>query len=179
MKNLKFLFAFLVLNALFFTSCDKDDEPENEVELITTVKLTFTESGGGSTTFKVTDLDGDGGNAPVAEQIKLKPSTTYTVGVQFLDERDASNVENITEEVMTENKVHLVCFSATGSMVAPTRTDQDDNGKPLGLASTVTTGSAGTGTLQVMLRHEPDKGASDPCSTGETDADVTFPAQIQ
>jgi hypothetical protein len=179
MKNLKFIPAFLLLGSLFFTACDKDNDPSNEEELITTVKLTFTEVGGSSTEFTVKDLDGDGGDAPVADNLTLKANTAYTIGVEFLDERDAGHTHDITEEVSTESADHLVCFTATGSMTEPTIGDVDGNGKLLGLESALTTGTAGTGTLQVSLKHQPDKSAADPCSTGDTDVDVTFEVNIQ
>ncbi len=181
MKNLKFLFAFFALNALLFAACDKDDDghDHNEQELITTVKLTFTEVGGSSSEFTVKDLDGDGGNPPVADEIKLKANTAYTIGVAFLDESEADHTHDLTTEVEEESAAHLVCFSATGSMATPTIGDVDSNGKPLGLESALTTSNAGTGTLQVSLKHEPDKDAATPCSTGETDVEVTFDVTIE
>jgi hypothetical protein len=143
------------------------------------VKLTFTEVGGGSTEFTVKDLDGDGGDAPLADDITLKANTAYTIGVEFLDESEADHTHDITEEVQTESADHLVCFDATGAMTAPTIGDADGNGKPLGLESALATTAAGTGTLQVTLKHQPDKAASDPCSTGDTDVDVMFDVTVQ
>lgn len=180
MKNLKFLLAILALGGTLFTACDKDDDTgTDEQELITTVRLTFTEVGGGSTEFAVKDLDGDGGNPPVADEIKLKPNTAYTIGVAFLDESDAANIHDITEEILSENTAHLVCFTATGAATEPVIGDADDNGKPLGLESSLTTGAAGTGTLQVALKHQPDKSAASPCATGDTDAEVLFDLTIE
>ena len=170
----------LLFGSLLFTACDKDDDHDHlDQELITTVVMTFTETGGGSSTFKVVDLDGDGGNPPVVEEIKLKANTEYTVSVKFLDESNPADVEDITKEVLEEADEHLVCFTATGAMIAPTITDADEDGKPLGLQSTLTTGDAGTGSLRVVLKHEPNKSASNPCATGETDVDVTFPVKIE
>ena len=125
------------------------------------------------------DLDGDGGDAPVAEEINLKANTAYTIGVAFLDERNSSSVEDITLEVAEENTEHRVCFTSVGAMTEPTIGDVDDNGKPLGLESALATGNAGTGKLQVTLKHMPDKSASDPCSTGDTDVEVNFDVTIQ
>ena len=54
-------------------------------ENLTTVKLTFKESGTTSTfTFK--DLDGSGGNVPTIDRISLKPNKTYPLVVEILDE---------------------------------------------------------------------------------------------
>ncbi len=179
MKNLKFIPACLLLGSLFFTACDKDNDPVNEEELITTVKLTFTEVGGGSTEFSVKDLDGDGGSAPVTDAITLKANTAYTIGVEFLDESEANHTHDITEEVAAESADHLVCFKATGALAEPTIGDVDGNGKPLGLESALATTAAGTGTFQVTLKHLPEKDAADPCSTGNTDVDVTFQVTVQ
>ncbi len=180
MKKFKIIFAMLALGAFLFTACDKDDDHnQDEQELITTVKLTFTEVGGGSTTFTVKDLDGDGGNPPVADEIKLKANTAYTIGVAFLDESKAGHAHDLTEEVKTEADEHLVCFSTTGGLSAPVIGDQDGNGKPLGLESAITTGEAATGNLKVSLKHLPNKSATDPCATGETDVEVTFPVTVE
>jgi hypothetical protein len=179
MKNLKFIPAFLLLGSLFFTACDKDNDPENEEELITTVKLTFTEVGGGSTEFTAKDVDGDGGNPPLTELIKLKANTAYTIGVEFLDESKADHTHDLTEEVQEESNDHLVCFVASGAISAPVIGDLDGNGKPLGLESTISTGDTGTGVLQITLKHLPEKTNPEPCSTGDTDVDVTFLVTIE
>ena len=58
--------------------------------------------------------------------------------------------------------------------------DTDANGAPIGLETTMTTGDAATGKLQVTLRHEPDKGATGVAqgditnAGGETDIQVEF-----
>lgn len=170
----------LLSSSFLFTACDKDDDTDDHSqELITTVKLTFTEVGGGSTEFTVKDTDGDGGNAPVADVITLKANTAYTIGIAFLDESESDHTHDLTEEVQTESAEHLVCFTATGAMSAPAIGDTDSNGQPLGLESALTTSAAGAGSLQVVLKHEPDKAASDPCKTGETDVDVTFDVTVE
>jgi hypothetical protein len=174
--------ALLVLTSstLLFTACDKDDEdPQNEQELITTVKLTFTAAGGSAQSFLVKDLDGDGGNPPVQEEIVLSPLTTYNLAVEFLDESDASHSHNLTEEVEAEKADHLICFELGTAFTSQTITDFDNLGKPLGLTSTIMTGPAGTGALKVTLKHEPDKSAATPCTTGETDVSVEFPVKVE
>ncbi len=60
------------------------------------------------------------------------------------------------------------------------RTDQDNNTPPLqiGLQDNFVTGAASTGTLRVVLRHQPNakNGTYDP---GSTDLDVTYAVTIQ
>lgn len=180
LKLLAMLFIFLPA-LLLTTGCDRDDdnEPENEQELITTVTLTFTPTAGGSAIVATAkDLDGDGGNPPVVQDIELAANTDYTLAISFLDE-SKNPVENITEEVEEESNEHLVCLVGSGAMPSPTIQDTDDNGDPLGLVSTFKTGAAGNGSLKVTLKHEADKSAATPCATGETDAEQTFNVTVK
>lgn len=170
---------FLAMLVLPFLGCEKDDNngPDNEQELITKVTLTFT--GGGETLpFSLEDKDGDGGLAPTVQEIKLKPNTDYTLAVTFLHTLHLPE-EDLTVEVKNESADHLVCFTASGAMASPVIQDKDSNGKDLGLSSTVKTGAAGTGTLKVTLKHEPDKNSANACSTGETDVEATFNVKVQ
>ena len=171
-----FFFAFL---AFISFSCEKDTtgDPDNESELITTVSITFTPASGAAKSFKWTDKDGEGGLAPVIESIVLAANTSYTISTSFLDE-SKSPVENITEEILEESNDHLVCYAVSGSAPAVQITDQDKKKNPLGLAGTIKTTTAGNGSIKVSLKHTPDKKASTPCSTGETDVEVTFPVTI-
>ena len=63
--------------------------------------------------------------------------------------------------------------------------DTDANSYPIGLKNTAVAGAAGAGTLEVVLRHEPNKsatGVSDGDITnagGDTDIEVTFDVTIQ
>lgn len=184
-----YLFALLTA-ALLFTACGSDDpEPVNEEELITTVRVTFTGTGPneGETvvaTFK--DLDGAGGNAPeITNPVVLSANGAYDVSVEFLNETETP-AEDITEEVEEEDEEHQVfVLPSNGLNFIYTYNDKDDNDQPLGLAGSVTTGNASTGTLQILLIHEPNKSATgvsagDPTNAGgETDISVTFNLNIQ
>lgn len=176
---------FLMLSV--FTACDSDDpEPVNEEELITTVELTFTNDNNASdvVTASFTDLDGEGGNDPIIDNISLMANATYTLTVKFLNEEETP-AEDITEEVEEEDDEHQVFYVATGAEFTYAYGDQDSNQNPLGLTGTVTTGAASNGTLQVILIHEPNKTAAgvrdgDPTNAGiESDIDVTFNLSIQ
>jgi len=182
--SIKYLMLLaLTAGLVVFSSCNKDDDddntPENEQELITTVTLTFVDQNNVSSVFKAFDLDGPGGDDPVIPEVILQDNETFQLFVAFLDESDPDNVEDITEEVEEESNEHLVCFEATEFSIPPLPQDTDDNGDPLGLVSSLTTGDVGTGSLRVILRHEPDKSIANPCTSGETDADVTFPVRFQ
>lgn len=175
----KMLFPIALLGATtLFTACEKDDKngPDNEQELITTVRLTFT-STGGTAIFKAVDKDGDGGLAPQIDPVALKANTDYTLKVEFLDE-SGSSAKDITTEVKSESAAHLICYTVSGGMPAPQIQDKDGDGKPLGLESKFKTGAAGAGALKVTLKHEADKNSANACNTGETDAEVTFSVTV-
>lgn len=175
------LITLLALSAglLFSTSgCKKSDPtPADENELITTVRLKFTE-GSNSQTFEWKDIDGDGGKAPVIQNIALKTNKTYKVDVSFLDESKMP-IFDITEEVAKEKDEHLVIITpAPASLFVYTYGDKDSRNFPVGLTGTAKTSGAGTGTLKVVLRHQPPingKPVKDGTATlGSSDADVLF-----
>jgi hypothetical protein len=180
----------LLLIALFglltFSSCDDDDpEPENEEELITTLNVIFEDLSDQSTyTFTFRDLDGDGGSDPVFTTEPLPANTEFRVDLEFLNETE-DPVEDITDEVRQEAEEHQIFFVIDGVNITHSYDDEDVNGNPLGVVNTMQTGDAGSGTLRVVLRHEPDKfaeGVSDGDITnagGETDIDVEFEVAVE
>lgn len=167
-----------------FTSCDDDDPVEiNEEEVITTVevKLTNTADPNNEVTFKSVDNDGDGPNAPVQTVTgTLMVNATYNGTVEFLNELE-SPVEDITEEVEEEGDEHEVFYTTTISDLSVTKDDVDADGNPLGLMTTFQTGAAATGTMTVVLRHEPMKPNDGTLANagGETDVEVTFDVTVQ
>lgn len=169
------------------SSCKKDDpEVPNQEELITTLTLTLTPTGGGTAlTFSFQDLDGDGGDAPIITTDALAANTVYTGSITLLNEQE-SPAEDITEEVREEAAEHQLFYEVTaGTNLTVAYTDQDSDGKPLGVATSITTGDASNGQLTLTLRHEPNKDAAGVSSGnianagGETDIEVTFPVTIQ
>jgi hypothetical protein len=170
------IFTFLTI---FSFSCEKDtsEYPEDELELITTVSLTFTPATGSAKSFKWTDKDGTGGLAPVIESIVLAANTSYTISAEFFDE-SKSPAYNVTEDIQEDGYEHLVCYTSSGSAPAVQITDLDKKKDPLGLAGTAKTTTAGNGSLKISLQHIPDKKSTTPCSTGETDIEVTFPVTV-
>jgi len=201
MKNI-FQTKSLILTSVFISlisimSCSDDPEDpiiENEEEVITTLTYTLTPSEGGSAVvLSYQDLDGDGANEPTITNGTLSAETTYSGALTLLNETE-SPAESITEEIEEEDADHQFFFETTvsGLSVAYADTDlsvayadTDDDGNPVGLASTLTTGSAGSGNLTVTLKHEPDKsasGVSDGVITnagGETDISVTWTITVE
>ena len=179
MKNLiSFILPFLI--GLVLVSCSSDDEnPEvvNEEELITTMTITLTPQGGGtSITLQSQDLDGDGPNAPVITVSgDLASFLTYEGVVVLLNETE-NPVENVTDEVEDEAEEHQFFYTTTGGINSVTYTDIDGNGNPLGITFLLTTQQPGAATLTVTLRHEPTKPNDGTLinAGGETDIAQTF-----
>ena len=184
MKTIKFLSLIAVAGLTFWSCSDDDDAPEevNEEETITTMTITLVPQGGGTTvTLQTQDLDGDGPNAPVVTvSDDLTANTTYGGAVVVLDETETP-ADNITLEVAQEDDEHQFFYIPTGNITDITYGDQDDNGNPVGLVFTLTTGGAGAATLAVTLRHEPKKPNDGTLADagGETDITETFNITIQ
>lgn len=182
--------ALLLGGIVAFASCKKDkDDPVpptvNEEELITTLVLHFHSAGGSEHKhFRFSDLDGDGGNAPVITADTLSQDSIYHVGIMVLNE-SATPVEDITAEILAEGTVHQFFFHANGGDATVAYDDLDANGSPIGLNTTWTIGAPGNGTITVTLRHGPDKngagvsGGDITNAGGETDIEVTFPLFIE
>jgi hypothetical protein len=178
-------FMLTVMVPLFFTACNNDDKPVNEEEVITTVIATFV--GGGQTiTLTSRDLDGEGPNPPQLNQTggNFTNGVTYTGFLTFLNELE-SPVEDITIEVEEEGDEHQVFFQTSSGLGVFTYTDVDVNGKPIGLNFTFITQNAGTGQLNITLKHKPNKNAPGVTdgnianAGGETDAEVSFEVVVQ
>lgn len=168
MKTIKLL-AIPFLCLALFTSCEDDDVdpvPVNEEEVITTMTIDLTPATGNTITLRTRDLDGDGPTAPVVTVSgNLMANTTYTGSIELLDETDLTDVEDITEEVEEEDDEHQFFFNTGLGTVA--YADMDDDGNPVGLSFTLTTGAATTGSFTVTLRHDLDKNAP-----GVSDGDI-------
>lgn len=175
--------ALLVLSLLVFLgySCSDDDdatpEPVNEEEVITTMNISLTPAGGGTTvTLQSQDLDADGPNPPVVTVSgDLTLLTTYEGTIELLNETE-DPVEDVTEEVEEEAEEHQFIFSFNGSISNISYDDLDSNGNPIGLNFVLATQQPGPASLTVTLRHEPKKpndGTLEDAG-GETDITQTF-----
>src|SRR5687768_9123241 len=91
-----FLVITLVASA---AACTEDDgHSHNEGEVITTVTLRFTPSGGGDPLlFEVDDPDGDGGDPPLIDPVDLAAGG-FTLAVGF-ENRLEDPPEIITDEI--------------------------------------------------------------------------------
>jgi hypothetical protein len=175
-----YIITFLSVGLL---SCSQD-EPiiPNEDELITTVIYTLTPVGGGDdVVFSFTDLDGEGSTPPSIVNGMLLANTSYTGVLSVLNET-VSPAEDIGEEVLAEATDHQFFFISEGTLAATiVYVDEDVNGNPLGLSTTLDTGDASSGELMITLKHLPKKPNNGTLADagGVTDVQVIFDVSIQ
>lgn len=180
-KNLLFGLSFLVV-LLLIENCNDattPPTPTNDSELITSVKMEFQDSVTGKfLNFFFRDLDGIGGNAPTQwDTIMLDSGHIYIGGVRLLNESNPNNIINVTAEIKSEEKDHIICYtpSLAGSIIKVT---DSDGAFPLGIETKWNSNKKGLGTVTITLKHQPGikNGA---CSNGETDVEVIFPLKIK
>jgi len=183
-KTIKLL-AILFISTLTFTACSEDDhddhdDHDHEEEVITTVNYTLT-SGSDVVTLTYRDLDGEGGNEGVTTVSgSLSANTTYAGAIELLNETE-SPAENMTEEIEEEDDEHEFFFTSTVSGLTISKTDLDANGNPLGLETSLASGAAGSGSITIVLKHEPTKpnDGTSASAGGSTDLEVTFNVTVQ
>ncbi|MBK7553681.1 MAG: type 1 periplasmic binding fold superfamily protein [Flavobacteriales bacterium] len=188
--DLKYM-TIALFAAAAITGCKKEEDAVdtppvlNEEELITTLRLHFHSANDVEHFhFDFTDLDGDGGNAPVIEADTLSADSIYTVEIEVLDE-SGTVAEDITAEILAEDEDHQFFFQVSGANATVTYSDADSNGNPIGLNTTWTIGALGNGSVIVTLIHEPAKDAAGVSggditnAGGETDIEVTFPVVVE
>lgn len=184
MKKITGLLVLCFSVAFIYNSCKKEEKtvspPDPENEFLTTVQLIITNASDPTDKQTVAvkqmpDEEIDYSDATM----NLKKNTVYNVSVKFLDET-TDPAGDITEDIYDRRNYHLICFNVSGgAKLTIERTDKDTN-KPaleIGLEDTFTTGDAGSGSLNVQLRHQPNaKNGS--CEPGSSDADVDFTVNI-
>lgn len=179
LKLIVTVIIFITLGACKETTPSPSAPPQNETELITTVKLIFTDTATNTVrTAYFYDIDGPGGAAPtVLDTIQLKSNTVYKTSIYLLD--DSKNpADSISNEVLKEGQDHLFVFTKVGVNLNIQISDKDINNLPIGLSSYWSTGAASNGSVTVTLKHQP--GVKDgTAAPGETDVEILFPCKIQ
>jgi len=168
------------LYALGSLSSCKDDHDHDEGEVITTLKLICQDSAGTILPvreFRFDDPDGPGGNNPTRlDTIYLDSGRTTLVSLRFEDASSGS-VKDITTEIRAEGNEHLICVNPSGISLQVTASDSD--GKyPIGLESRWKSSGKGSGTVKIVLKHQPGGVKNGSCDPGDTDAEVIFPIVI-
>ena len=172
-----------LFGAITLLSCEKEDPViPNEEELITTLIYTLTPvDGGDQVVFTFRDLDGEGGNPPEIISEAMAANTNYNGVIQLLNELETPPF-NISDEVEAEGDSHQLFYNLEGLIeVAIDYDDEDINGNPIGLKTSVFAENSSEGSLTIILRHEPKKpnNGSPTDAGGETDIEVTFEVRIE
>lgn len=170
--KIKFLSKIALLGLVIIVFSCKKEEKVQEQENLNVLKIKI-----GTTTFTWSDTDGAGGVAPKIDTIKLTPNATFDVELTVQD-GSKSPVFDATPEIIAEKNDHLFVYKPTGNFTI-SNYSKDSNGKDFGQTAKLQTVSAGNGSLQILLKHLPDKSAADSSKTGETDMDVLFPVVIK
>ena len=169
------LSLFFVFTAV---QCSKDSPDEiHEHETINRVTLTVTGADGTSTDY--TWNEGD--NEP---NIMLSANTTHRVSISFFDASDASEVEEVTGEIIEEADEHLVFYeitSASLSISSASNDVQDSDGVDININTEWTAGDASSGFVRAYLIHGPTSktGSTRSSFGGGTDVELNFPVEIQ
>ncbi len=177
------------ITILFFTRCQKlPKTPISEQELITTLKLTLTDTAAPliQYTYVFSDIDGVGGLAPAIDSVYLLSGSVYHASLLLLDERNYP-ADTTTLEINELSTEHQFFYQGipTGLLSDFNYLDTDSNLQPLGnnFSFRVST-SPGNGYLSIILRHLLDKNAPNVATGnitnagGETDIEVEFPVRI-
>lgn len=185
MKNFTQISHTLILRTLFtlsavllMTNCKKETPEEiNEEEVINRVILSVTASD--NSTIDYTWNDGE-----TIPSISLTANESYSVSISFYDATDASDVEDITEEVIEEADEHYVFFEvASASVVISSASNDttDSEGVRINLKTTWAAGDPSEGVVRAFLIHEPtSKTALTRAGLGgASDVELNFPVVIQ
>ncbi|GAB5556542.1 MAG: hypothetical protein SchgKO_07550 [Schleiferiaceae bacterium] len=203
-KFRKFGWVAMLFSAVVFTSCDDDDDVvappiENEEEIITDLKLIFTNTMDSTDVVMAAAQDPDGEGVmelEILDSIYLSPNVTYTLTMEIFNNLETPG-EDIGAEIEEEADEHQIFFSFTdGAFSDPmgdgnfddyadpvNYNDFDVNNLPVGLNTTWTTGSnsVSMGSFRIRLQHQPDgiKQAGSTVNDGDTDFDLDFELYIQ
>ena len=171
------IFVFgLMATVLLVFGCKKDNDTQQEN--ITKVIVHLIGSGGFDQEFVWNDPDGgDVGNAIVDDIVIPAGITGITCHLHIIDGTKSPQQE-LTQQIESESNVHLFVYKLSGTAVAGIAYDDvDSNGKNFGLDTKWTAGT-GTGTVNIVLHHQPTNKDDLVNPGGEVDFDVTFPVRV-
>lgn len=179
-KPFHLLSSFLLATMLLLGSCDNDPEPEEEEELITTLTVTLVPRiSGDPITLRFYDADGAGAIEPIyTVSGPFMANTVYDAALAVFNDSENPPV-NVTEEIAEESEDHLFCFTPAGVDIVISEFDRDANNMNVGITSQWAIGAAGSGTVQIVLRHQPGTKTGECPGTGSSDIDVTFDIVVE
>lgn len=191
-KNLRLL-AILFVSALAFNACsdddhdhdDHDDHDHEDHEEINRMIYTLTNSENASDLVIMTfdDPDGEGGADGTTTVVgTLSANASYSGAVQFLHVHEDGDIDDIGADIAEDEADEHEVFYST-SLVTVEKLDNDANGNPLGMVTTVTTGDAAEGPFTITLVHEgkkPNTGLTDALSgEGVPDIEQSFTITVE
>lgn len=178
--------TFLLLTSLsliFVQSCsdDHDDDHDHENELITTAKLSFTNTTSNTIQTFSWRQPGGPGTAITFDTIRLYPDSTYFTSIQVLDESKTPATDITPEIRLLKDEHQFFYYSGTNRLVI-SNLDKDNKNFPLGLTFTAQTSLNGNevSQLRVVLKHYTDAApkTTDP-QAGSTDLDISLPLIVK
>ena len=192
----------VIATAILLTGCAKEEEEvpeeEHEMEVITDVKLIFTNDNDSNDIVyaRAQDPDGDGvDDLKILDSVNLDVSKSYTLTFEIMNNLETPG-EDIGLEIADEDDEHQIFFSFSNDAFSDplgngnidnasdsiNYNDVDGNGNPVGLSTGWTTASSTLtgGTFTVKLQHQPDvKTSTSTANTGDTDFELEFVLNIQ
>ncbi|MFT4030959.1 MAG: hypothetical protein QM669_00915 [Siphonobacter sp.] len=185
MKRVYTAIVFSIVMLSLLGACNKEEQsvaPTIDNESLTTVTLQLTNKADTSdvVTATVDDLNSTPDFSDAT--LNLKANTSYS-GVILLTDNSTNPATDVTAEIKERENIHLFVYTPSSDLnLGVTITDEDTNPSPgpypVGLTYDVTTGAASTGTLNVVLRHQPNvkDGTATP---GSSDLDTDFTVIIK
>ena len=195
----------IVIGGLSLIGCKKDEDlavvppaSENEMEVITDIKLIFTNSSDASDIVEARAQDPDGLGVQelvILDTINLDVNKTYTLTYEIFNNLETPG-EDIGAEILEEDNEHKFFYSFSNNAFASpsgngnidavsdplTYNDVDENGNAVGLSTSWATPSSvlSGGTVTTRLQHQPDvKTSTSGANDGDTDFELSFVLNIQ
>jgi hypothetical protein len=195
----------IVIGGLSIIGCKKDTDltvvppaSEIEMEVITDIKLVFTNSSNPSDIVEARAQDPDGVGVQelvILDTINLGASKTYTLTYAIFNNLESPG-EDIGAEILEEDNAHQFFYSfSNNAFTSPSGdgnidavsdpliyNDVDENGNAVGLSTSWTTPSSALsgGIFRTRLQHQPDvKTSTSGANDGDTDFDLSFVLNIQ
>ena len=195
----------IVIGGLSLIGCKKDEDlavvppaSENEMEVITDIKLIFTNSSDASDIVEARAQDPDGLGVQelvILDTINLDVNKTYTLTYEIFNNLETPG-EDIGAEILEEDNEHKFFYSFSNNAFASpsgngnidavsdplTYNDVDENGNAVGLSTSWATPSSvlSGGTFTTRLQHQPDvKTSTSGANDGDTDFELSFVLNIQ
>lgn len=194
-------YAAIVFSGVAFTNCSDNDVPEkeNHEEVVTDVKLIFTNNADATDIVEASAQDPDGEGVEelkILSEITLDADKSYTLTFEIMNKLDPNDPEDVGAEIEEEDFDHQIFFGFSENVFANpigngnidnasdplNYTDEDVNKNPVGLVTSWTTGTSllTGGTFTVRLQHQPDiKSATTGANDGDTDFELTFVLNIE